>query len=92
MANKFEKENKLMLKDSTGRILQVGDSVEVPSPKKNDMWNHDFVADVDSFSEGYVIVRDGDDDCFAVESNRLTFYDEEETKRMVDGYVKAQQN
>jgi hypothetical protein len=80
------------MKDSTGRTLQIGDSVEVPNPQKNDMWNHEFVGVVDSFRDGDVVVCDGDNDCFAIEPNRLTFYDEAETQKVVDGYIKARNN
>lgn len=76
MANTIEKENKKMLKDSTGKILKAGDTVLVPNPKKNDMWNHGFVGQVDGFRYNDVVVVDGEGDCFQIESNRLEYQED----------------
>lgn len=61
------------MKDINGRKLKVGQTVEVPEPMNDDMYNFEFrgyVADV--FEEtGTVIVEDQDSDFFEIKGNRL---------------------
>lgn len=57
--------------DKNGILIKVGDTVNVPSPTEVDNWNHEFTGHVEDIDDGYVIVMDGDGDCFAVEPERL---------------------
>lgn len=66
------------MKDCKGKVLNLGDSVIVPDPDPDDMWNHEFTGSVKSFTPEYVVVEDCDGDSFCVESERLEYYDEEE--------------
>ena len=57
--------------DMESNVINVGDTVEVPTPDNNDIWMYDFEGYVNEINEDYVIVEDGDGDCFSVEAYRL---------------------
>lgn len=58
--------------DKNGKPILKGDTVNVPSPTELDNWNHDFTGHVEDIeNNGYIIVMDGDGDCFIVEAERL---------------------
>lgn len=57
--------------DKNGKSISKGDTVNVPSPTEEDNWNHEFTGHVEAFDEDYVVVMDGDGDCFSVEPERL---------------------
>ena len=81
------------MKDAKGNTLKIGDSVLVPSPtSQDDLHSHEFIGTVINFRPFLITVEDQDGDCFDVEPNRLTIYDEEDDKKMVDGFLKARKN
>lgn len=65
------------MKDINGVKIEQGNTVDVPAPNDSDMHNFEFRGTVDSFRDGYVVVSDGDGDCFSLEPSRLTVIDEE---------------
>lgn len=81
------------MKDSKGNTLKIGDSVLVPPPNsQDDLHSNEFAGHIDSFHGEYATVMDGDGDCFDIEPNRLTIYDEEDNKKMVAGFLKSKLN
>ena len=65
------------MKDSKGRTIKKGMSVDVPIPNESDTYNFEFTGHVESFDNGYVVVMDGDGDCFSIEHERLTISEDE---------------
>ena len=59
------------MKDKNGNTIEVGMVVDVPGPNEGDMHNFGFEGYVEELQENYVIVIDGDGDCFAIEPERL---------------------
>jgi hypothetical protein len=61
------------MNDKTGKIISVGNSVNVPDPNPTDIHRHSFTGTVaDLFDEkGTVVVEDQDSDFFEIEANRL---------------------
>ena len=59
------------MKDKNGRKIECLQIVNVPPPNDSDIYNHEFTGVVDGFSGEYVIVMDGDDNCFNIEPERL---------------------
>lgn len=59
--------------DANGDDLYIGASVEVPVPEVDDLWNFEFSGVIIEFNKegGYVVVEDGDGDCWCVEPQRL---------------------
>jgi hypothetical protein len=53
--------------------VYVGAEVDIPSPNSEDNWNFEFTATVVKLDKvnGYVIVEDGDGDCWTVEVERV---------------------
>jgi hypothetical protein len=67
-----EMENlKKIHRDERGDIISIGDTVIVPDPEGDDMWNHEFQGQVKSMDNDYIVVEDGDGDCWSVEGDRL---------------------
>ena len=61
-----------MTTDINGVEIIMWDSVLVPDPNETDIHQHEFVGVVTNIlSNGNVIVRDGDDNYFEIESERL---------------------
>ena len=64
-------------KDSKGRALHVGSTVEVPDPRSDeDSWNHSFVGTIACFRDEYATVMDMEGDHFDIEPDRLESMDE----------------
>ena len=59
------------MKDKNGKTIEVGMTVDVPTPIDNDIHNFEFEGYVEEIKDDYVIVMDGDGDCFAIEPGRL---------------------
>jgi len=61
------------MNDKHGKIISVGNSVNVPDPNPTDIHHHGFVGTVaDLFPEkGTVVVEDQDSDFYEVEADRL---------------------
>jgi hypothetical protein len=57
--------------DINGIIIKLGDTVNVPSPIDDDLWNFEFEGYVESILDDYAIVCDGDGDNWCVEFERL---------------------
>lgn len=50
--------------------IYYGDTIRVPDPKLNDLWDHEFVGTaVNSKQNGDITVQDEDGNCFDIESN-----------------------
>jgi len=61
------------LKDSNGDVIYVGNTVAVPDPEVNDLWNHSFTATVQNRkSPNLVTVIDQAGDAWDVETCRIT--------------------
>lgn len=62
-------------KDINGKIIEQGMNVLVPDADENlgDFWDNEFVGYVVSLDNfhNFVIVEDGDGDCFSVEPERV---------------------
>lgn len=51
--------------DMNNTIIRFGDTVRIPEPTPNDLWQHEFVATVIDYSEnGDITVEDQDGDCY----------------------------
>lgn len=65
--------------DADGYCICVGDQVEMPDPNDTDIYSHSFVGTVVDLKicngEDYIVVEDGDGDCFDIESFRVTILD-----------------
>lgn len=61
------------MKDKNGKTIEVGMTVDVPTPIDNDIHNFEFEGYVEAleYVHGYVIVMDGDGECFAIEPEKL---------------------
>jgi len=61
------------MKDKNGKKLKAGQTVEVPEPMNDDVYNFEFRGYVVDILEekGTVIVEDGDSDFFEIEGERL---------------------
>ena len=60
--------------DKNGVKLSINDSVNVDPPRgSQDLHNFDFNGTVDSFRNGNIIVVDGDDEYFELESSQVEF-------------------
>jgi hypothetical protein len=59
--------------DKNGNEVYVGATVDVPSPTTEDLWNFEFEGTIVKLDKenGYVIVEDGDGDCWAIEVERV---------------------
>lgn len=57
--------------DKYGFMLSVGDDVDVPYPNDTDIHSQEFTGCIEGFKDGYVVVIDGDGDCFSIEPKRL---------------------
>ena len=59
--------------DRTGKFLEIGQNVLVPSPSKSDLFKASFVGTIADILEGRgsVIVEDQCSDYFEVEAERL---------------------
>jgi hypothetical protein len=64
------------MKDKNGRIIRIGDSVDVPEPIGNDIHNFEFRGSVNSFHDEYVTVEDMESNFFDIEPERLEVVDE----------------
>lgn len=64
------------MKDSTGLKLEIGQTVIVPDPNDSDIHNYSFAGEVKAFRGDYVVVVDGEGDCFEIEPERLEIQDE----------------
>jgi hypothetical protein len=54
-------------------VIEVGDEVDVPEPKPDDLWNFAFTGQVIDFKNGdLVVVEDQDGNVYDVERGRLT--------------------
>ena len=53
--------------------VYIGAEVQVPTPNSEDLWNFDFVGTIIKLEKetGYVVVEDGDGDCWAIEVERV---------------------
>lgn len=53
--------------------VYVGAEVDVPPPTQEDQWNFNFTGTIIKLDKenGYVIVEDGDGDCWTVEVERV---------------------
>ncbi len=71
------------MKDKNGKIISIGDSVDVPKPNKSDMHNFEFRGTVYSFEDELVIVVDGDDEYFNIEPERLEVADEDAERKFI---------
>jgi hypothetical protein len=60
------------VKDSKGNEITAGDEVLVPDPISGDIHVHSFSGAVEGYHDKYVVVSDGDGDCFDIEPERLT--------------------
>jgi hypothetical protein len=65
------------MKDSKGRTIKIGMSVDVPYPIEGDTQCQEFTGHVEGFHDQYVTVMDGDGDCFDIEPERLTISEDE---------------
>jgi hypothetical protein len=61
-------------KDKYGHILKIDDDVEMPIGSDTDTWQYAFVGCIDSFHHGAAVVRDGDDEYFTIDCERLEKY------------------
>lgn len=59
------------MKDKNGKIIEIGDLVDVPDPNPDDAYNHEFQGQVAGFHGDFVSVEDGDNDVFDIEPERL---------------------
>ena len=51
--------------DMNNTIIKMGNTVRIPEPTPNDLWQHEFVATViDYLDNGEIIVEDQDSDCY----------------------------
>ena len=51
--------------DMNNSIIKFGNTVRIPEPTPNDLWQHEFVATVINYSEnGDITVEDQDGDCY----------------------------
>ena len=66
-----DKKTKIM-KDSTGKEIKYGMTVDAPEPNDSDNYNYEFTGEVTGFHGEYVTVADADGDYFDIEPNRLT--------------------
>ena len=57
--------------DINGIEIKKGCIVNVPAPLEEDQWNFDFQGSVIEIQDDYVIVEDGEGDCWCVEPERL---------------------
>lgn len=67
------------MKDKNGRIIHIGDSVDVPEPNGSDIYLFEFrgtVVDIHYEGQGLVVVEDNNSDFFEIESERLVVVDE----------------
>jgi hypothetical protein len=51
--------------------VEVGDSVDMPAPRQDDSWSHEFSGHVIGFREIFAQVEDGDHNVFDIEAERL---------------------
>jgi len=59
-------------KDKNGKVINIGDSVQVPEPNDTDIHNFEFVGTVaDIYDDGTVGVIDQENDFFEIEAERL---------------------
>ena len=63
--------------DKNGKVLKVNDSVLMPEPNENDFYSHEFVGTIVDLDDNYAIVRDDEENCVSIESDRLELYVEE---------------
>lgn len=64
------------MKDKNGNHLEILDTVAIPEPSADDIWNNEFVATiVDVDSQGNLIVEDQDSDFWTVEPHRVELID-----------------
>ena len=68
------------MKDSKGRTIKKGMSVDVPYPIEGDTQCQEFTGHVEGFHDQYVTIMDGDGDCFDIEPERLTISEDEYVK------------
>lgn len=64
----------MKFKDKNYEDVYVGAEVQVPQPTKefDDIWLFEFVGTIKALEEnGYVVVEDGDGDCFTIEVERV---------------------
>jgi hypothetical protein len=59
-----------MHKDKNGNILEVGQTVIVPEPMPDDLWEHSFTGRIDSLSL-WATVIDQEGDAWDVDFKRL---------------------
>ena len=51
--------------------VNLMDTVFVPEPQEGDYWQHGFQGTVVEINDDYVVVEDGDGDCWTVEKNKI---------------------
>ena len=59
------------MKDKNGNPIVVGDTVDVNPPREGEDRNFEFTGVIDSFRNGNVVVVDGDDEYFEVETSQV---------------------
>jgi len=65
------------MKDSKGRLIKKGMSVDVPMPNETDNHNFEFTGTVQNFDREYVAVVDQEGNGFCIEPERLTISEDE---------------
>ena len=82
------------MKDSKGRLIKVGMSVDVPEPNEGDYHNNDFTGHVVELRGDKIIVQDQDNLFFTIEPESVTInvgeevkVSPEEVKRVIQAWI-----
>jgi hypothetical protein len=51
--------------------FKIGDSVIVFDPDIDDLWSHSFQGQVKAFRGEFIVVEDGNGDCFDIEPHQM---------------------
>lgn len=65
------------MKDSKGRTIKKGMSVDMPEPDETDNYHFEFTGTVSDFSDHFVLVQDQDGEAYSIEPERLTISEDE---------------
>jgi len=64
------------MKDKNEIVIEIGDTVQAPEPNDSDTYLYEFTGAVQGFHDKFVTVRDGEDECFDIEPERLEITNE----------------